>query len=1010
MRGCLRSALLGSGGEPDQGKKFVSNLVLTPLLRRASVALFGLALLLPAVSAQAALDTITLTRTGANTYSFSVSNNSVGTDRFYLRVFYALVESSADKCDDSSVTYPSGEEYSQAFQHANGTFTRTITGNAGRYVCITAYHLSPFTQPYSTPQGPLTYPGPTLTLNSAGADKEYATGDHIEVTAAFGYNVTVTTTNGTPRIGLTIGSTIRYATYNSGSGSGNLVFRYTVAAADEDSDGISIAANALSLNSGTLQDSSNTNAVITHSALATSSNHKVNPSAITDTGAPAFRGNASIADLSVTQNRPMRAVRLPQASGGDGELSYSVTPALPAGLSLEASTGLLTGTPTGTSAEATYTYTVSDADSNTADSDKGTLTFKLEVVGKDTLRVHHEVEDGFLRKDGGRTFALDYIFNGPSTTTYTASSSDSAVATASVSGSTLAVTGVAHGMATITISASATGQTTVSQSFELEVYGQNRTPVWSAVPDTSVETGETVTIDLEDYASDPEGTTLTYSASSGDTSKATVAVAQTSILTVTAVAAGTATITVTASDGYFNPTDSFDVTVSSSNAAPAFAQGTTIADQSLTQNVPMTTLSLPAGSGGDGQLSYSLSPALPAGLVFDAEARTISGAPTATAASDTYTYTVADSDDTTGSGDEASLTFTLVVAAKNTTPPTVTKVSYHTWDNAHDPSAASLTGPHPYGKGLFVRFTFDKAMKLTPGDTDDADARPAFVGVVDGKEGPRFRVVERINEDAHEIPDQCAPFNPTLTSHTVFQCLISEPAWHLYGFGNLPASDFQYTIRVLDDSEDLGGTAMASDHTPTAITIDPVGPTVSSTGYYSDEATTTALSGSVSANDDIYTKVAFSENMAHVAATDASARPHFSYAIGGSTTATQFDVVATSETLESGECKPTSAQPTDTYVCMYTVAGGDTDSFDFVVAATRTTTALGGGDLVPLTTDVAGNVLNATVFKTPGSKHSSRLSLSSGLKLYGLQLLALKLASPASRGAGTGQPHGHASA
>ena len=65
-----------------------------------------------------------------------------------------------------------------------------------------------------------------------------------------------------------------------------------------------------------------------------------------------------------------------------------------------------------------------------------------------------------------------------------------------------------------------------------------------------------------------------------------------------------------------------------------------------------------------------------------------------------------------------------------------------------------------------------------------------------------------------------------------------------------------------------------------------------------------------------------------------------------------------------------------------------------MVAASRTTTALGGGDLVPLTTDVAGNVLNATVFKTPGSRHSSSLSLSSGLKLYGLQLAALKLASP----------------
>ena len=52
-------------------------------------------------------------------------------------------------------------------------------------------------------------------------------------------------------------------------------------------------------------------------------------------------------------------------------------------------------------------------------------------------------------------------------------------------------------------------------------------------------------------------------------------------------------------------------------------------------------LVLPAASGGTAPLTYSLSPALPAGLTFDAVTRTIAGTPRA-AAETAYTYTVTD--------------------------------------------------------------------------------------------------------------------------------------------------------------------------------------------------------------------------------------------------------------------------------------------------------------------------------------------------------------------------------
>ena len=76
-------------------------------------------------------------------------------------------------------------------------------------------------------------------------------------------------------------------------------------------------------------------------------------------------------------------VNLPPATGGDGDLSYTITP-LPSGLRLNVTpTGnTLTGTPAaGTEQTATtYTYTVSDSDVDTAPTDTASLTFTITIV------------------------------------------------------------------------------------------------------------------------------------------------------------------------------------------------------------------------------------------------------------------------------------------------------------------------------------------------------------------------------------------------------------------------------------------------------------------------------------------------------------------------------------------------------------------------------------------------------------------------------------------------------
>ena len=116
---------------------------------------------------------------------------------------------------------------------------------------------------------------PVVTAVAVSSSGTYAIGDTIDLKATFNVAVTVTTTGGTPRIPFTLGTATKHAAYHSGSGTTALVFRYTVAANDADSDGIAVAQNALELNGGTIADASSNDATLDHAALAASTDHKV---------------------------------------------------------------------------------------------------------------------------------------------------------------------------------------------------------------------------------------------------------------------------------------------------------------------------------------------------------------------------------------------------------------------------------------------------------------------------------------------------------------------------------------------------------------------------------------------------------------------------------------------------------------------------------------------------------------------------------------------------------------
>lgn len=81
----------------------------------------------------------------------------------------------------------------------------------------------------------------------------YGIGQQLNFTLNGTENLTVDTTNGTPRLALTLGGSTQYASYVSGSGTTTLLFRYTVQNGDEDADGVALA-TAVDVNGGTIKD------------------------------------------------------------------------------------------------------------------------------------------------------------------------------------------------------------------------------------------------------------------------------------------------------------------------------------------------------------------------------------------------------------------------------------------------------------------------------------------------------------------------------------------------------------------------------------------------------------------------------------------------------------------------------------------------------------------------------------------------------------------------------------
>ena len=375
--------------------------------------------------------------------------------------------------------------------------------------------------------------------------------------------------------------------------------------------------------------------------------------------APSFE-DRSIDGLRLIENRTITRITLPEATGGDAPLVYSLSPSLPAGLTFDPATRVLSGTPTEAAPARTYTYTATDADGDTA-----RLTFTIEVVADAAPRFEVRTIDArsFVVDEAITRITLPEATGGDAPLVYSLSPSLPAGLTFDPATRVLSGTPTEAAPArTYTYTATDADGDTARLTFTIEV-------VADAAPRFEVRT-----IDARSFVVDEAITRITLPEATGGDAPLVYSLSPSlpaglTFDPATRVLSGTPTEAAPARTYTYTATDAdgdtarltFTIEVVA-DAAPRF-EVRTIDVQSFVDDEAITSITLPEATGGDAPLVYSLSPSLPAGLTFDPATRVLSGTATAHFRKTTYTYTVTDAD-----GDTDELTFAIVKSGTPSAP------------------------------------------------------------------------------------------------------------------------------------------------------------------------------------------------------------------------------------------------------------------------------------------------------------------------------------------------------
>ncbi len=353
------------------------------------------------------------------------------------------------------------------------------------------------------------------------------------------------------------------------------------------------------------------------------------------------------------------------ATGGAGALTYSFTGALPTGLTLNAATGAIAGTPT---AVGTFTFTIKAAD---AFGDSGSATFTITVSYPPVKVTAIALPTGYV---GSNYTAPTLTATGGSGTGFTFTLAGGSALPA---GLTLSTTGVISGKPTtagptsFTVTATDSASNTGNGTFSITVNAAVSITTATTLPTGYVGSNYSQTL----AATGGSGTGYTWALSGGSNAPAGLNLSAAGVLSGKPTTTGTPSFTVTVTDSVGNTaTATFTVTISagvsitSANTLPGGYQGTAY---------PGATLTATGGTGTGFTWTWAAASglSLPAGLTLSAGGA-ISGIPTGSGTFN-IVVTVTDSVGNTASAtDSLTVQATLTISSGATLPGGVINVPY----------------------------------------------------------------------------------------------------------------------------------------------------------------------------------------------------------------------------------------------------------------------------------------------------------------------------------------------